>query len=119
MDQPLEQWLRDRCLALPEAHEQETWGDPTFRVGSKIFAMVKRGDGRVSVWCKAAPGVQEALVAADPARFFRPPYLGHRGWIALRADGDADRDELADLITDSYRLVAPKRLSARIGSFDR
>ena len=71
--------LRNICLALPEAEERETWGDPTFRVRDKIFAMEKRGDGRVSIWCKAPPGSQMVLVGADPERFFVPPYVGHKG----------------------------------------
>ena len=64
---------------LPEAEERETWGDPTWRVRDRIFAVEKRGDGRISVWMKAPPGAQEVLVAADPVRFFVPPYVGHLG----------------------------------------
>ena len=75
--------LRAICLALPEAVEKETWGDPTFRVRDKIFAMQKAGDGRISLWCKAPPGSQEILVGADPELFFRPPYVGHKGWIGV------------------------------------
>jgi predicted DNA-binding protein (MmcQ/YjbR family) len=108
------EWLRALCLALPEATEQETWGDPTFRVRGKIFAMAKRGDGRLSVWCKAAPGLRGALVAADPARYFVPPYVGHKGWIGVRLDGPVDWDELGDLVEESFRLIAPKRLAARL-----
>lgn len=70
--------LRAICLVLPEAVEKETWGDPTFRVRDKIFAMEKRGDGRISLWCKAPLGSQAVLTEADPARFFVPPYVGHR-----------------------------------------
>jgi predicted DNA-binding protein (MmcQ/YjbR family) len=104
--------LRTICLALPEAAEKEAWGDPTFRVRERIFAMEKRGDGRVSVWCKAPPGAQGVLVGADPARFFVPPYVGHKGWIGIRLDGGPDWDEVAQLIRRSYRLIAPKRLTA-------
>ncbi len=43
--------LRAICLACPDATEKQAWGDPTFRVRDKIFAMVKSGDGRASVWC--------------------------------------------------------------------
>jgi predicted DNA-binding protein (MmcQ/YjbR family) len=106
--------LRQICLALPEATEQETWGDPTFRVRTKIFAMPKQGDGRLSVWCKAPPGAQEALVSTDPARFFAPPYVGPKGWIGIRLDRQVDWDEVSELVTGSYRLIAPKRLAARI-----
>jgi hypothetical protein len=76
--QPIDR-LRAICLALPEAAEKKTWGDATFRVRDRIFVMEKRGDGRVSVWCKAPEGSQMVLVGADPERFFVPPYVGHKG----------------------------------------
>lgn len=104
--------LRAICLALPETAEKEAWGDPTFRTRDRIFAMEKRGDGRVSVWLKAPPASQEVLVGADPARFFVPPYVGHKGWVGIRLDDGLDWDEVAMLVARSYRLVAPKRLAA-------
>lgn len=103
--------LRAICLALPGAVEKQAWGDPTYRVRDKIFAMEKRGDGRVSVWCKAPPGSQEVLIGADPDRFFVPPYVGVKGWIGIRLDHAPDWDEVAALIRRSYRLIAPKRLA--------
>jgi predicted DNA-binding protein (MmcQ/YjbR family) len=102
--------LRAICLALPEAIEKAAWGDPTFRVRDKIFAMEKRGDGRASLWFKAPPGSQMVLVGADPERFFVPPYVGHKGWVGMRLDGHPDWDEVAALVRRSYRLIAPKRL---------
>jgi predicted DNA-binding protein (MmcQ/YjbR family) len=110
-EQPIDR-LRTICLALPETVEQEAWGDPTFRVRAKIFAMEKRGDGRISVWCKAPPGSQMVLVGADPKRFFVPPYVGHKGWIGMRLDDGPDWSEVAQLVRRSYRLIAPKRLAA-------
>ena len=106
--------LRAICLALPEAVEKETWGDPTFRVRDKIFALVRRGDGRLSFWCKAPEGSQMVLVGADPNRFFVPPYVGHKGWVGVQLDPEPDWAEVAALVRRSYRLIAPKRLSARI-----
>ena len=106
--------LRTVCLALPEAREQETWDDPTFRVRDKIFAMQKSGGGRVSCWCKAPAGSQAVLVGADPERFFVPPYVGPKGWIGIRLDGAPDWDEVAFLLRRSYRLIAPKRLAALV-----
>lgn len=103
--------LRALCLALPEAEEKEAWGDPTFRIRDKIFAMEKRGDGRISVWCKAPPGSQHVLVNADPERFFVPPYVGHKGWVGMRLDNGPDWDEVAALVRRSYCLIAPKRLA--------
>src|ERR671910_932778 len=107
--------LRAICLSLPEASEKEAWGDPTFRIRDKIFAMEKRGDGRISVWCKAPEGSQTVLVGADPRRFFVPPYVGHKGWVGVRLDSEPDWDEVEALIRRSYRLIAPKRLGATIG----
>jgi hypothetical protein len=103
--------LRAICLTLPEAVEREAWGDPTFRVREKIFAMVKRGDGRVSLWCKAPPGAQTVLVGADPARFFVPPYVGAKGWIGVRLDDAPDWDEVAWLVRRSWRMTAPRKLA--------
>ncbi len=106
--------LRALALSLPEATEKEAWGDPTFRVRDRIFAMVKRGDGGLSVWLKAPEGVQEMLVEAAPDRFFRPPYVGHRGWIGIRLDrGPApDWAEVEAHLRRSWRMTAPKRLVA-------
>jgi predicted DNA-binding protein (MmcQ/YjbR family) len=106
--------LRAICLALPEAVEKEAWGDPTFRVRDKIFAMEKRGDGRISLWCKAPPGSQMVLVGADPERFFVPPYVGHKGWVGVRLDSNPDWSEVAAVVKRSYRLVAPKRLAGLV-----
>ncbi len=107
--------LREICLALPEAIEKEAWGEATFRVGGKMFAMTDdnhHNSGHVSVWCKAPLMVQEILVSSDPERFFRPPYVGHKGWVGVRLDVKVDWDELASIVADSYRMTAPKRLSA-------
>jgi predicted DNA-binding protein (MmcQ/YjbR family) len=109
--------LRKVCLVLPEAHEVEAWGEPTFRVRNKLFAMYAaagnhHGDGRPAVWCKAGPGNQQLMVAAAPKRFFVPPYVGPSGWVGVFLDGPVDWAELADLLTDSYRLVAPRKLAA-------
>jgi predicted DNA-binding protein (MmcQ/YjbR family) len=112
-DEPRER-LRAICLALPEAMEKEAWGDPTWRVRDKIFAMAKHGDGRESLWCKAPPRSQMVLVGADPERFFVPPYVGHKGWVGMRLDGKPDWDEVALLVRRSYRLTAPKRLTVLV-----
>jgi len=107
--------VRAICLALPDGVEKEAWGSPTFRVGSgKMFAMFvddHHGDGRVAIWCKAEPGVQEIVVGAAPQRFFVPPYVGHNGWIGVRLDRKStDWDEVAEFLADAHRMSAPKRL---------
>ena len=107
--------VRKACLALPEATEKEAWGEPTFRVGGKMFAMYTNnhhGDGIVGIWCKAPPGVQEMLVEANPKRFFRPPDDGHQGWLGMRLNGEVDWDEVAEILEDAYRMTAPRRLCA-------
>jgi predicted DNA-binding protein (MmcQ/YjbR family) len=106
--------LREICIALPEATEQEAWGDPTYRVRGKIFAMEKRGDGRLSVWFKAPEGSQAVLIGADADTFFRPPYVGHKGWVGMRLDRKPDWSEVRVLIERSYRMTAPKKLAATL-----
>lgn len=107
--------LRKLCLALPEAHEVEAWGAPTFRVRNKLFAMFAEagnhhGDGRAGVWIKAGPGNQEMMVSVAPRKFFVPPYVGPSGWVGVYLDKQVDWEELAGLLKDGYDLVAPKRL---------
>lgn len=106
--------LREICLALPEAVEKPFGGHtaPTFRVRAKMFAMTTE-DGEAT-WLKAGPGVQEALVASAPERYFVPPYVGPKGWVGVRLDTGPDWDELTELVEESYRLIAPKRLAARL-----
>lgn len=111
--------LRALCLALPEAHEAEAWGEPTFRVRNRLFAMyasagTHHGAGRPAVWVKAAPANQALLVAAEPARYFVPPYVGVKGWVGAWLDAAPDWDVLAGLLADAYRQTAPKRLAAQV-----
>lgn len=103
--------LRAICLALPEAAEREAWSDPTWRVRERIFAMLKQGDGRPSVWLKAPEGSQAILIGADPDRFHRPPYVGHKGWVGMRLDNAPDWGEVDSLIRRSYSLIAPRALA--------
>ena len=107
--------LRKLCLALPEAHEVEAWGEPTFRVRNKMFAMYAdasnhHGGGRHAVWIKAAKEDQAKIVRSAPKRFFVPPYVGPNGWVGMWLDGDVNWDDVADFLRDGYRLVAPERL---------
>lgn len=107
--------LRKLCLAFPEAHEVEAWGEPTFRVRNKLFAMYAsagnhHGAGRPAVWCKASTQNQALMVSAEPQRFFVPPYVGPSGWVGVWLDGEVEWDELSGFLRDAYLLVAPKRL---------
>ena len=109
--------LRAICLALPSVTERPSPGAPTWFVQDKKTFVQFWVDGHhhddfPHLWCAAAPGVQEELVASEGDRFFRPPYVGHRGWIGVRMDGDVDWDEVGRICEDAYRIVAPKRLAA-------
>jgi predicted DNA-binding protein (MmcQ/YjbR family) len=97
--------LRKLCLTLPEAHEVEAWGEPTFRVRNKLFAMYAapnnhHGGGR----------------PAAPDRFFVPPYVGPSGWVGVWLDREPDWTEVRELMRDSYRLIAPKKLQAALNA---
>jgi hypothetical protein len=106
--------IRELSLGLPETNERLSHGQPTFFVrGKRSFVMVldnHHGDGRFAMWCAAEAGVQEMLVEADPERFFRPPYVGHRGWLGVRLDRGIHWDELAGIVEDAYAEVAPPKL---------
>jgi hypothetical protein len=111
--------LRKVCLSLPEAHEVEAWGEPTFRVRKKMFAMYAaagnhHGDGRPAAWIKAAAENQAELVRFAPERYFVPPYVGPSGWVGVWLDNHADWKEVEELLRDAYRLIAPKRLLERL-----
>jgi hypothetical protein len=109
--------LRRLCLALPETTERLSHGEPTWFIrGKKTFVTYAdhHHDDKLGFWCPAPPGVQEELVAAEPERFFRPPYVGYRGWLGVRLDVDVDWDEVEQIVIDAYRMVAPKVLIAQL-----
>jgi hypothetical protein len=111
--------LRAICLALPEVTERPSHGAPTWFVrGKKSFVTLwtdgHHDDQFPHLWCAAPPGAQQELTASDPERFFRPPYVGGRGWIGVRLDRDIDWAEIAELCRDAYRVIAPARLAARL-----
>ncbi len=113
--------FRAICLALPEVTERPSHGAPTWFVHDRKAFVTLRADGHHGddfphAWCAALPGVQEELVAAEPGRFFRPPYVGGRGWLGIRLDGGVDWEEIAGLCEDAYRAVAPSRLVAELDS---
>jgi hypothetical protein len=110
--------LRKICLALPEATEKEAWAEPTWRVKGKMFAQMDdyhHGSPHCAVWLPSSLEAQEALVAADPAHFFRPPYVGHKGWVVVVLD----RKLVAELVRDAYCRIAPAKLAARVAALTR
>jgi hypothetical protein len=111
--------VREICLALPEAHEVEAWGEPTFRVRNKLFAMhasanTHHGAGREAIWIASNHVAQDMVMRAKPDRYFSPPYVGPGGWIGAWIDRNPPWNEIAELLRDGYRLKAPKRLSATL-----
>jgi len=107
--------LREICLAFPEVTERLSHGAPSFFVREKKTFVMSFEHGHHDnqfphLWCAAPEGAQAELIAADPDRFFRPPYVGHRGWLGVRTDRKPDWAEIAELCQDAYRVVAPATL---------
>jgi hypothetical protein len=119
VDEDLLARVRALCLALPAVTERLSHGAPSFFVqGKRAFVMYMNdhhGDGRLALWCKAPPGVQDAFVRMDRERFFVPPYVGVHGWLGARLDREPDWDLVGEIIRDAYRASAPSRLRARLG----
>ena len=109
--------LRELCRALPEVTERISHGEPAWFVrDKKTFVMFAdhHHDDRVAFWCAAPDGLQESLVQSAPQRFFRPPYVGVRGWLGVYLDVPVDWNEVAGLVREAYLTIAPKKLSAQI-----
>jgi hypothetical protein len=102
--------VRAFALSLPDAEERETWEAATFRVRDRIFAMFDDGSER-ELWIKATFDEQQALVAMDPDAYFEPAYVGSKGWVGVLI-AKADRSEVEELLTEAWRMTAPKRLVA-------
>ena len=111
--------LREICLAFPEVTERPSHGAPTWFVRDKKSFLTLWEHGHHDhefphLWCAAPTGAQAELIAEDPARYFRPPYVGHRGWLGVHLDVDVDWTEIAEIAEDAYRTVAPARLIAEL-----
>ena len=114
-DQQIER-VRRICLALPETWEKISHGEPTWFVGKKVFAMFSNNhhnDGHVAVTLPAAIGIQEMLIKKSPKKFYRPPYVGVRGWIGIELNKISDK-ELALHIKEAWKLIAPEKLVREI-----
>ena len=121
MTSDVEDRVRAICLSLPEATEKLTHGAPGFFVRKQFVMLWPNGHhdrGFAHLWCAAEPGAQEALIATSE-RFFRPPYVGHRGWIGIRLDGDVDWDEVGELLEDAYRLSSRPAATSKAGGGGR
>src|SRR5436853_4289709 len=110
--------VRRICLALPESWEKISHGEPTWFVGKKVFAMFSNNhhnDGHIAVTVPAAIGIQEMLIEKSPKKFYRPPYVGVRGWVGIELGRISDK-ELALHIQEAWRLIAPKRVQEPRGA---
>ena len=108
--------VRQICLQLPEAMEKLSHGEPTFFVSKRVFAMCSinhHNDGHIAVVIPAAIGVQAALIEASPKKFYRPPYVGHAGWVGIELPRVSDK-ELAAHIREAWRLIAPEKLHNKL-----
>jgi hypothetical protein len=106
--------VRQICLALPGTWEKISHGEPTWFVGKKVFAMFSNnhhGDGHIAVTAPAAIGIGEMLIKKSPKKFYRPPYVGVRGWVGIEVDRVSDK-ELAQHLAEAWRLIAPAKLRA-------
>jgi hypothetical protein len=113
---PLER-VREICLAFPESSEVEAWGEPTFRVKGKIFAMhasanTHHGAGRPGLWIMSDSTTQDLLMRARPTQYFKPPYVGPSGWVGAWLDGRPIWSEINELLRDAFRRRAPKKVAA-------
>jgi predicted DNA-binding protein (MmcQ/YjbR family) len=115
-DERLLSRLRKICMALPEATEKLSHGEPTWFAGKgKVFAMLDNhhhGASHLAVWLPQPLGAQEALIDADPKRFFRPPYVGPSGWIGVVLDTKPDWNMVAQMVRDAYLHVATQKLKS-------
>jgi hypothetical protein len=110
--------VRPICLALPETSERLSHGEPTFFVHKKVFVMFANNhhdDGRIAVWLPVPSGFQADLITSSPTIYFKPPYVGVRGWLGINLD-QVDEDDLRFLIHTAWELMAPKRLLAQFRS---
>lgn len=108
--------VRRICSALPETTERLSHGEPTFFVKNKVFVMFANNhhnDGHIAVWLPVPSGLQSALIENDPVTFFKPPYVGTRGWVGIELERISDQD-LTFHIETAWELIAPKRLVAQV-----
>ena len=106
--------VRHVCSTLPESIEKLSHGEPTFFVRKKVFAMFANNhhnDGHIAVWVPVSPGLQPVLIENSPEKFFKPPYVGVRGWVGIDLDHISD-EELDSYLREAWRLIAPKKLQS-------
>ena len=108
--------VRRICLAMGGATEKLSHGEPTFFVNKKVFAMFSNNhhsDGHIALWLPAAPGVQGMLIKTAPKTYYKPPYVGVRGWIGVELEHISD-EELASHVHDAWIMIAPKKMKVSL-----
>lgn len=109
--------LRSLCLALPEVTERTSHGEAAWFVGRQfVMSVDHHHDDRIGFWAAAPEGAQARWIAADPVRYYVPPYVGGRGWVGVRLDSEPDWDEVAEIVEEDYRAIAPGRLVRELPS---
>jgi len=105
--------IRTLCLSLPGTSERISHGAPSFFINEKLsfvqYRVNHHGDGRIALWCSAPSGAQSLFIETRPEIYFRPPYVGHLGWIGVRLDQDATWSDISGMIEDAYLNRAPKK----------
>ena len=104
---------RELALSLPATAEKPSYGMPGFRVRDRLFARIREERGVLVVWCENE-AEKEFLIRAEPDKFFTTPHYDGYAMVLVRLDA-VERDELLELVTESWRLRAPKKL---VASFD-
>jgi predicted DNA-binding protein (MmcQ/YjbR family) len=100
-------WLREVCLAFPGATEQIQWGnDLLFKVGGKMFAATPLEPAPVCLSFKASP--ENFAELTERPNIIPAPYLARAQWLALQSRDALPEAELAQLLRESYDLVAAK-----------
>lgn len=105
--------IRSLCLSFPRTSERISHGAPTFFINDKIsfvqYRVNHHGDGRIALWCSAPEGIQTLLIETTPEIYFRPPYVGHLGWVGMRLDRNVNWSDVSGMIGDAYLNKAPKK----------
>jgi hypothetical protein len=104
--------VRELALALPHTIEKPSYGTPGFRVKDRLFARIRDEGSVLVIWCDSMDE-KEFLIASEPATFFTTPHYDGHVHVLVRLS-KVGRKELAELLAESWRVRAPKRLVAEL-----
>lgn len=106
--------IQKLCLSFPETSESSSHGFPNFSVRNKQFATYSlnhHGDGKVALLLNASHESQFMLIDSAPAIFFKPPYIGPKGWIGVELNKGLKWRRVQDLTLQAYQRTAPDFLA--------